>query len=161
MVWKSMQRVREMPSFPLDEEDAKAADMQADGFLLSQFLSSSSNNRSDEYGGSVEKRTELVLRILRAVRREVPKSFCVGVKINAADHMSPGGFDEMLRQIELIHKENPDYIQLSGGSFENPQVCSFELLSTLMRAHLIIRPDAQYSELVVKNWYHVRSDHRS
>ncbi|KAH7014744.1 hypothetical protein EDB80DRAFT_864182 [Ilyonectria destructans] len=67
-------------------------------FLLSQFLSSSANKRSDEFGGSVEKRAEL---------------------INAADYMSEGGFDEMMRQIELIHKENPDYMQLSGGSFED------------------------------------------
>ncbi|KAH6869484.1 hypothetical protein B0T10DRAFT_533849 [Thelonectria olida] len=96
----------------------------AHGFLLSQFLSSSSNKRSDEFGGSAEKRAEIVLRIIRAIRREIPQSFCVGVKINTADHMNPGGFDEMLRQVELIHKEKPDYIQLSGGSFENPEMLS-------------------------------------
>ncbi|KAH7124647.1 hypothetical protein EDB81DRAFT_911683 [Dactylonectria macrodidyma] len=94
------------------------------GFLLSQFLSSSTNKRSDEFGGSAENRAELLLRILRAIRREVPQSFCVGVKINTADHMNPGGFNEMLRQIKLIHMAKTDYIQLTGGSFEDPQMLS-------------------------------------
>jgi 2,4-dienoyl-CoA reductase-like NADH-dependent reductase (Old Yellow Enzyme family) len=123
-----MQRVREIPCPPNHEENT---DMEADGFLLSQFLSSSSNKRSDEFGGSAEKRAEIVLRIIRAIRREVPQSFCVGVKINTADHMNPEGFDKMLRQVELIHKEKPDYIQLSGGSFEHPEVCSFLVSSTI------------------------------
>ena len=94
----------------------------ADGFLLSQFLSPSSNQRSDEFGGSPEHRAELLVRILRSIRAAVPRSFCVGVKINSADHMNSGGFEDMLRQMALIDTEKPDYVQLTGGSFEDPQV---------------------------------------
>ncbi|KAH6988447.1 hypothetical protein EDB80DRAFT_755890 [Ilyonectria destructans] len=94
------------------------------GFLLSQFMSSSSNKRVDDFGGSAERRVELVLQIIRTIRTEVPRSFCVGVKINTADFMNPKGFADMLRQIELIHKEQVDYINLSGGSFEDPQMLS-------------------------------------
>lgn len=97
--------------------------IRADGFLISQFLSGASNKRSDEFGGSAEKRAELLLRVVRGVRKEVPKSFCIGVKINSADHMDSGGLEDMLRQVELIQREGIDYLQLSGGSFENPQVC--------------------------------------
>src|SRR5690606_15021078 len=68
------------------------ANIGTDGFLLSQFLSSSSNHRNDEFGGSAERRVEILLRILRAIRAEVPPSFCVGVKINTADHMNASGF---------------------------------------------------------------------
>jgi 2,4-dienoyl-CoA reductase-like NADH-dependent reductase (Old Yellow Enzyme family) len=95
-----------------------------DGFLLSQFMSPNSNQRDDEFGGSTDKRVELVLRIIRSVRKEVPKSFCVGVKINSADFEDEKGMRQMLRQIELIQKEEIDYINLSGGSFEDPQMMS-------------------------------------
>ncbi|KAL9562610.1 hypothetical protein ACKAV7_013174 [Fusarium commune] len=96
----------------------------AHGFLLSQFMSSSSNQRDDEFGGSTEKRVELVLRVIRSIRKEVPKSFCVGVKINSADFKDEEGMAQMLRQIELIQQEEIDYINLSGGSFEDPQMMS-------------------------------------
>ena len=105
-----------------------------DGFLLSQFLSASSNQRSDEFGGSPERRAELVVRILRSVRATVSPTFCVGVKINTADHMNPGGFNDMLRQMVLIEKEKPDYVQLTGGSFEDPQVCFLLLTRTTRRS---------------------------
>ncbi|RKL38514.1 hypothetical protein BFJ72_g7324 [Fusarium proliferatum] len=96
----------------------------AHGFLLSQFMSPNSNQRDDEFGGSAEKRVELVLRIIQSIRKEVPKSFCVGVKINSADYKDEEGMAEMLRQIELIQQEEIDYINLSGGSFEDPQMMS-------------------------------------
>ncbi|EWY83200.1 hypothetical protein FOYG_13045 [Fusarium oxysporum NRRL 32931] len=96
----------------------------AHGFLLCQFMSSNSNQRDDEFGGSTEKRVELILRIIRSILKEVPKSFCVGVKINSADFKDEEGMAEMLRQIELIQQEEIDYINLSGGSFEDPQMMS-------------------------------------
>ncbi|KAF5678533.1 NADH oxidase [Fusarium denticulatum] len=57
----------------------------AHGFLLSQLMSPNSNKRDDEFGGSTDKRVELVLRIIRSIRREVPEAFYVGVKMNSAD----------------------------------------------------------------------------
>ncbi|KAF9776024.1 hypothetical protein IL306_005834 [Fusarium sp. DS 682] len=96
----------------------------AHGFLLSQFMSSNSNQRDDEFGGSADNRVELVLRIIRSIRKEVPESFCVGVKINSADFRDEKGMFDMLRQIELIQREEIDYINLSGGSFEDPQMMS-------------------------------------
>ncbi|KAL2202239.1 NADH:flavin oxidoreductase/NADH oxidase-like protein [Sarocladium strictum] len=91
------------------------------GFLLSQFLTSSTNKRQDEYGGSAEKRAEILLHIIRAIRDEVPATFCVGVKINTADFgRNPEEYGDLIRQIELMKKEKIDYINLSGGSFEDP-----------------------------------------
>ncbi|KFA80331.1 hypothetical protein S40288_09606 [Stachybotrys chartarum IBT 40288] len=95
----------------------------AHGFLLSQFMFASSYQRTNEFGGSADKRVELILRIIRSIRKEVPPSFCVGVKINSADCNDETGFNNMLRQIDLIQKEEIDYVHLSGGSFEDPQVC--------------------------------------
>ncbi|KAF5537583.1 NADH oxidase [Fusarium mexicanum] len=98
----------------------------AHGFLLSQFMSPNSNKRDDEFGGSTDKRVGLVLRIIRSIRKEVPTTFCVGVKINSADFNDEEGMAQMLRHIELIQQEEIDYINLSGGSFEDPQMMSTE-----------------------------------
>ncbi|KAG5757371.1 hypothetical protein H9Q70_000021 [Fusarium xylarioides] len=92
------------------------------GFLLSQFLSSSSNKRQDQFGGSPKKRCEIVLRVIRAIRDQVPATFCVGVKLNTADVRDTKEYDAMIRQISLIKDEKIDYINLSGGSFEDPKV---------------------------------------
>ncbi|KAF5603942.1 NADH oxidase [Fusarium subglutinans] len=73
---------------------------------------------------AAHKRVELVLRIIRSIRKEVPKTFCVGVKINSADFKDEEVMTQMLRQIELIQQEEIDYINLSGGSFEDPQMMS-------------------------------------
>ncbi|OAA76980.1 Aldolase-type TIM barrel [Akanthomyces lecanii RCEF 1005] len=94
------------------------------GFLLSQFASQASNTRQDVFGGSATQRVELTLRIIRAVRDLVPRSFCVGVKMNAADYMESDAVVDMLEQVRLLQKEQVDYLNLSGGSFENPQMMS-------------------------------------
>lgn len=58
----------------------------ANGYLITQFLSSGINDRTDDYGGSWEKRTRFVLEIVRAIRREVGQDFHLQMKINAVDH---------------------------------------------------------------------------
>ena len=42
--------------------------VNANGYLLTQFLSSGINDRTDEYGGPVENRARFVLEIVRAIR---------------------------------------------------------------------------------------------
>lgn len=58
----------------------------ANGYLLTQFLSSGINDRTDEYGGGWESRTRFVLEIVRAIRREVGPDFHLQMKINGVDH---------------------------------------------------------------------------
>lgn len=58
----------------------------ANGYLITQFLSSGINDRKDEYGGSWENRARFVLEIIRAIRREVGPDFHLQVKINGMDH---------------------------------------------------------------------------
>lgn len=55
----------------------------------------------------------------------MPKSFCVGVKLNSADYMKENDVSDMLEQVRLLQQEQIDYLNLSGGSFENPQVGFF------------------------------------
>ena len=58
----------------------------ANGYLITQFLSSGINDRKDEYGGSLGNRTRFVLEIVRAIRREVGQDFHLQMKINGVDH---------------------------------------------------------------------------
>jgi 2,4-dienoyl-CoA reductase-like NADH-dependent reductase (Old Yellow Enzyme family) len=54
----------------------------AHGYLLSQFLSSYSNKRTDDYGGSVENRYLFVHQIIQAVRRVIPEDKLLLVRIS-------------------------------------------------------------------------------
>ncbi|MFW5833806.1 MAG: NADH:flavin oxidoreductase [Pseudomonadota bacterium] len=58
----------------------------ANGYLITQFLSSGINDRKDAYGGSIENRTRFVLEIVRAIRRQVGRDFHLQMKINGVDH---------------------------------------------------------------------------
>jgi 2,4-dienoyl-CoA reductase-like NADH-dependent reductase (Old Yellow Enzyme family) len=58
----------------------------ANGYLITQFLSSGINDRTDEYGGKVENRARFVLEIVRAIRAEVGRGFHLQMKINGEDH---------------------------------------------------------------------------
>jgi 2,4-dienoyl-CoA reductase (NADPH2) len=58
----------------------------ANGYLITQFLSSGINDRRDDYGGSLENRARLLMEIIRAIRREAGDDFHLQVKISAVDH---------------------------------------------------------------------------
>jgi 2,4-dienoyl-CoA reductase (NADPH2) len=58
----------------------------ANGYLITQFLSSGINDRQDEYGGSLENRARFVLEIVRAIRAEVGNDFHLQMKISATEY---------------------------------------------------------------------------
>ncbi|MEY9211743.1 NAD(P)-binding protein [Thermobifida halotolerans] len=60
--------------------------------LLQLFLSPATNRRDDSYGGDRERRTRLLLDVLRAIRRKVGADFTVGVRLNM-DELFEGGYD--------------------------------------------------------------------
>jgi anthraniloyl-CoA monooxygenase len=66
----------------------------AHGYLLSSFLSPISNQRTDEYGGSMENRLRFPLEVFDAVRAEVPEAIPVTVRISASDWMPDGNTEE-------------------------------------------------------------------
>jgi len=93
----------------------------AHGYLISQFLSPSSNRRQDSWGGSIENRAKLLLNVIRGIRTKVSPTFVVAVKINSADFQR-GGFSTTDAQelVKLLNNENVDLIEVSGGSYEVP-----------------------------------------
>ena len=64
----------------------------AHGYLLHEFLSPLSNQRTDSYGGSLENRARLLLRVVDAIRAVVDDTFPVMVRISGTEWL-PGGFD--------------------------------------------------------------------
>src|SRR5204863_5291805 len=64
----------------------------AHGYLLHQFLSPLSNQRTDEYGGSLENRMRLLLRVTERLRQIVPADLPLLVRISATDWVE-GGWD--------------------------------------------------------------------
>lgn len=61
------------------------------GYLLSEFLSPKTNKRTDEYGGSVENRSRLMLEVLREVLREAGSEMAVIVKLDSREVGREGG----------------------------------------------------------------------
>jgi 2,4-dienoyl-CoA reductase (NADPH2) len=73
----------------LRAQDAGCAGIElhsANGYLFTQFLSSATNNREDEYGGPLENRARFLLEVIDAIRRKVGPRFPLIVKVCAADH---------------------------------------------------------------------------
>ncbi|MHA4854595.1 oxidoreductase [Rhodococcus sp. MSC1_016] len=62
------------------------------GYLLASFLSAFSNHRTDEYGGSLDNRMRILLRVIDAVREEVGPDYLVGMNLQGHD-FSPGGLE--------------------------------------------------------------------
>lgn len=93
----------------------------AHGYLVSQFLSPHHNQRTDEWGGSAEKRRRFVLAIYEAMRKEVGDDFPIGIKLNSADFQK-GGFtkEESLDTMVALEKAGIDLIEISGGTYESP-----------------------------------------
>lgn len=88
----------------------------AHGYLLHEFLSPLSNRRKDEYGGSLENRMRLVLRIATAVRDKWPAMWPVFTRISATD-WTPAGWD-LAQSIELsraLKALGIDLIDCSSG----------------------------------------------
>lgn len=68
-------------------------EIEAYGHLLDQFWSPLTNQRDDDYGGSLENRMRLSTRVLQAVRDRVGDDFIVGIRYTADEQM-PGGISE-------------------------------------------------------------------
>lgn len=88
----------------------------AHGYLIHQFFSPLSNNRTDRYGGSFENRIRLLLEIIQAVQTVWPENLPLFVRISATD-WAEGGWDiEQSVALSAILKDmNVDLIDCSSG----------------------------------------------
>lgn len=93
----------------------------AHGYLIQQFLSTNTNKREDDYGGSFENRVRFLLEVMRAVRAEVARDgFAVGVRL-AAD-LTVGGItpEDNIEVVQALAAENlADFVNISLGSYHS------------------------------------------
>lgn len=88
----------------------------AHGYLLNQFYSPLTNQRTDEYGGSRENRLRFPLRIVRRVREEVGPDFPVFYRLGGDDR-TPGGLtvEDAVYAAPHLVEAGVDVLDLSGG----------------------------------------------
>lgn len=92
----------------------------AHGYLISGFLSPTTNKRTDHYNGSINNRTRLVREVYRAVRDSVPDNFIVGMKMNSVEFQNEGlKTGDAAIACRLLDDDGIDFIELSGGNNEH------------------------------------------
>jgi 2,4-dienoyl-CoA reductase (NADPH2) len=99
----------------------------ANGYLITQFLSSAINDRKDDYGGVLENRARFVLEIVRAIRRRAGDDFHLQMKISVHEHNDAVAFfgqgpsgnrpEESVQVCQWLEQAGVDAIHVSIGSF--------------------------------------------
>ncbi len=113
----------------------------AHGYLITEFLSPYTNKRSDEYGGTPEKRGTFPRNIINKVRAKVGKDFILGFRISGAEFVDGGLTIEDTTAFVKTIENDIDYINVSAGIYET------------MATHLITPmyiPQAPIADLAAK-----------
>ena len=84
-------------------------------FFLSRFISPAVNHRTDNWGGSLENRARILLKIMEGIRKNEP-SLPITVKINSSDFIYNGNTEtECIAICRLLDKAGIDSIEISGN----------------------------------------------
>lgn len=89
------------------------------GYLLDQFQSKQWNNRTDEYGGSLENRMRFTLECIQAIQQNVPKGFPILVKFTPDQRVK--GFrtlDEGIKMAKILEKSGITALHVDTGCYE-------------------------------------------
>lgn len=94
----------------------------AHGYLVHQFLSPLSNQRTDDYGGSFENRTRLLFEIIAGIQTVWPSDLPLMVRISATDWVD-GGWnpDESVALAKLLKDKGVDLVDVSSGGLSQHQ----------------------------------------
>lgn len=88
----------------------------AHGYLLNQFYSPLTNQRRDNYGGTLEQRLKFPLEVIRAVREAVGPIMPVFYRLGADDRILGGNtVEDSIRAVPMLEKAGIDCLDLSGG----------------------------------------------
>ena len=98
----------------------------AHGYLLHQFLSPISNQRTDKYGGSLENRLRYPLEVFDAVRAIWPQDRVLGVRVSATDWIDGGWTpEETVLYARELKARGCDFIDASSGALDPRQQIPF------------------------------------
>ncbi len=94
----------------------------AHGYLLNQFLSPLSNERTDGYGGSLENRMRFPLEVFEAMRDVWPNDKPLGVRVSAIDWVDGGvTIEDTIAFAKEIEALGCDFIDVSSGGLDHRQ----------------------------------------
>ena len=109
----------------------------AHGYLIHQFLSSSVNSRTDEYGGSMENRLRFLKEILTAVVAAVGNER-VGIRISPIgkfNEVRAGDEEETLALIDMLDTFNLAYLHISEPDWAGGKPLSTEMRQKIRQAY--------------------------
>lgn len=122
----------------------------AHGYLISQFLSPYTNQRTDRFGGSFENRLQFVKEIIQGIQKECGMEFTLGIRLTVDELLKPNGVTEYLtlkdgvQVCQELEKLNLDFINVSNGIYESfnslsepttyPQGCRSSLIRAVKDA---------------------------
>ena len=94
--------------------------MGSEGYLLNQFTVIRTNNRDDEFGGSLENRLRLPLEIVRRTRERLGRSFLIMYRISAIDLVEGGApLNEILTLAQAVEQAGADILNTGIGWHES------------------------------------------
>ncbi|KAJ5934408.1 hypothetical protein N7466_003955 [Penicillium verhagenii] len=118
----------------------------AHGYLLSQFLSPTTNLRNDRHGGSLENRMRLIVEVRDEIAKRVRPDFVVGIKINSVEFQEKGFQPEEAKELcRTLENHKFDFVELSGGTYENWPLSDPKRSSTIGREAFFL----QFAKLIV------------
>ncbi len=111
------------------------------GYLMNQFLSPITNQRTDEYGGNLENRMRFVLEVFEAMRARWPQGKPMGARVSATDYVEGEGFtpDEAVVLARELKARGIDYVDVSGGGLDPRQKPPFDVAYQVPMAEKVKR----------------------
>ena len=101
----------------------------AHGYLVNQFLSAYSNNREDDYGGSVANRARFAVEIVQEIRKRVGPDLPLSFKISAQEFVENGlTVEQSIEIVQILERVGIDVVQVSAGCDATPEWISQPML---------------------------------
>jgi len=94
----------------------------AHGYLLNEFMCQSSNQRTDEYGGSFENRIRIVLEVIDAIREVWSKDLPLFIRISCTEWIPHGwSMEDSIKFVHAIKYKDVDLVDCSSGGNAHSQ----------------------------------------
>lgn len=91
----------------------------AHGYLLAQFISPTTNRRTDKYGGSLENRARILVEIAEEIRKRTKSDFSISIKLNSVEFQENGFQPQEAKQLcTILESTGYDFVELSGGTYQ-------------------------------------------
>ncbi len=89
------------------------------GWLLNQFLSPNTNQRTDRYGGCIENRSRIFLEVADNIRKKCGKGFGIDFRLSGSDFMENGATLEDVIELAKMLNDKVDMLHISAATFDD------------------------------------------